>query len=505
MDREELLEYVGFFNDLSISEEDVTTDKEKANGQLKVIVTYHFKNNFYKTKELHYKRIDDLDGISHKNEILRYFKEPVYWLDIERHKWPKGSSESDLNNIVVSDMTDDPEAKEFFIKLANNLKNGYVQQITKEGRPSQYHHNLENNNHWHDLINLIKAVIDNKGKQVEDKYFIRLVFKWDGDKNTERKRATLSYDVYNGRRKLVDKLYRNIKSIHVDLRILDIEDILKYKNQIILQGPPGTGKTYTAIKIAEALTKDQEATKNEDGIEEEFYKLIQFHPAYSYEDFVRGIIPENKDGQITYITQNKVLADFAAKALEDSKKPYVLIIDEINRANLPAVLGELIYALEYRGEAVESMYKVEDSRKLVLPENLYIIGTMNTADRSVGHIDYAIRRRFAFVDMLPDPAVLGSAIKKSEVKSEAKRLFDKVEKLFTENVLVPDFRKEDVQVGHSYFIAKTVDELHMKMKYEVVPLLMEYLKDGILLSTATVDGKPIVEFINNLTNEPATT
>src|SRR5690606_14650101 len=82
-------------------------------------------------------------------------------------------------------------------------------------------------------------------------------------------------------------------------------------------------------------------------------------------------------------------------------KNYVLIIDEINRANLSSVLGELIYALEYRGEEVQSMYAVDGSNKLILPPNLYIIGTMNTADRSVGHIDYAIKRRFAFVDVLP--------------------------------------------------------------------------------------------------------
>ena len=83
-------------------------------------------------------------------------------------------------------------------------------------------------------------------------------------------------------------------------------------------------------------------------------------------------------------------------------KPYVLIIDEINRANLPAVLGELIYALEYRGEKVESMYETEeDGNVLIIPPNLYIIGTMNTSDRSVGHIDYAIRRRFAFIELLP--------------------------------------------------------------------------------------------------------
>ena len=176
-------------------------------------------------------------------------------------------------------------------------------------------------------------------------------------------------------------------------------------------------------------------------------------------------------------------------------KSYVLIIDEINRANLPSVLGELIYGLEYRGEPIESMYEVDGNREMIIPPNLYVIGTMNTADRSVGHIDYAIRRRFAFVDVLPtiDP-----------IKNElAKSMFEKVSKLFVANyteiisdkavpkraeTLMADFRPEDVWIGHSYFLTnkkggqEAIDEIKIKMKYEVLPLLKEYVKDGILRS-----------------------
>src|SRR5690606_7139407 len=97
---------------------------------------------------------------------------------------------------------------------------------------------------------------------------------------------------------------------------------------------------------------------------------------------------------------------------------YVLIIDEINRANLPAVLGELIYALEYRGEGVDSMYDLDGDTSIILPPNLYIIGTMNTADRSVGHIDYAIRRRFAFVEVLPSAEVINKVVP-DDIKSKA--------------------------------------------------------------------------------------
>ena len=157
-------------------------------------------------------------------------------------------------------------------------------------------------------------------------------------------------------------------------------------------------------------------------------------------------------------------------------KNYVLIIDEINRANLSSVLGELIYALEYRGEVVGSMYEVEGENKIILPPNLYIIGTMNTADRSVGHIDYAIRRRFAFIDILPKDLSDETGIIFDSL------LFHQVSKLFDEN-LSPEFEKKDVQLGHSYFIDKS-DEggfMDIRLEYEIKPILLEYIKDGVLI------------------------
>lgn len=190
------------------------------------------------------------------------------------------------------------------------------------------------------------------------------------------------------------------------------------------------------------------------------------------------------------------------------EKKYILVIDEINRANLSSVLGELIYALEYRNESVHSPYGIKDENnkvktELILPPNLYIIGTMNTADRSVGHIDYAIKRRFAFVDVLPEIEPVHPLIKE---------VFIKISNLFIKNFdgtsipqvieksdsLASDFRPEDIWIGHSYFICKkqgsNEDEddaiakpiLNMKLKYEIIPLLKEYIKDGILNETEQV-------------------
>jgi 5-methylcytosine-specific restriction protein B len=267
-----------------------------------------------------------------------------------------------------------------------------------------------------------------------------------------------------------------------------------------------------------ALTEEKLVSKGES-------KLIQFHPAYTYEDFVRGIIVETNDAkQPEYRVVNKVMAEFAQKALDNKSSNYVLIIDEINRANLPSVLGELIYALEYRFDpdkpdetSVESMYSLreDDSESsegkiLKLPDNLLIIGTMNTADRSVGHIDYAIRRRFAFVDVLPtiDP-----------VKNEsAKEYFKLVSEVFVSNFenvmsskatpkrsacLASDFGPEQVWIGHSYFITQLDGErgdaeIRTKMKYEVLPLIKEYVKDGILNSDPKKPDDHVQKVINEL-------
>lgn len=372
-----------------------------------------------------------------------------------------------------------------------------------------------------------------------------------------------------------------------------IIDLLHYKHQIILQGPPGTGKTREAKRIAKQLL----GLNDNDSLEgNEQFKLIQFHPSYSYEDFVRGIVaqPNETGGGIVYTAENKVLAEFAEKALKafqepikwenfrdflekekkegrevyfdegkelkynfiqnnelrylsgrnhnlagipieefcqrnlddkfDSfyknyhkwgwkfitdyfikwandfkrKKSYFLVIDEINRANLSTVLGELIYALEYRGEYVESMYAIDDDNSFTLPPNLYIIGTMNTADRSVGHIDYAIRRRFAFVNVLP---------KELEGNFD-KNLFKAVSKLFIENydeyinntdtelkrakTLSPEFKPEDVWLGQSYFIQKKYSDgkdvpMSIRWEYEIKPILLEYIKDGILIDNIKIE------------------
>ncbi|WP_243860369.1 McrB family protein [Flavobacterium poyangense] len=404
--------------------------------------------------------------------------------------------------------------------------------------------------------------------------------------------------IFEKQLKIIDTFFSQ-KAKRMDLN--EQVNILRYKKQIILQGPPGTGKTRKAKIIATEMLhlSDVEDLKNNNQ-----FKLIQFHPSYTYEDFVRGIIAKpNEEGEgILYVAENKTLGQFAMLAFKNyikssstivhnsndslfdsfvneviikidenekfmisdkvyiysiesnrfkykgdnwvthpnglnmnfselkkiinldlksrqeinknenlnsltrqhatyyqnvielykqfsnqkfservepvKEKNYVLIIDEINRANLSSVLGELIYSLEYRGEEVESIYDV-DGKNLTLPPNLYIIGTMNTADRSVGHIDYAIRRRFAFVDVLPENLKETQSLEKFDDK-----LFTEVGKLFDTN-LSPEFEKKDVQLGHSYFIDKSEEKdgvsMNIRLEYEIKPILLEYVKDGVLI------------------------
>ena len=274
-----------------------------------------------------------------------------------------------------------------------------------------------------------------------------------------------------------DTLHHNIKDDEMD------EDVklLKQFKQMIFYGPPGTGKTFNAKWTLEFLFGvDEDELPNLQG---DRWDIVQFHPSYNYEDFVRGVqVSTNDEGQIKYETKNRIFAEMCDKASRDEGNAYALIIDEINRANVSSVLGELIYALEYRGESVSTPYEIIGSRLLTIPPNLYIIGTMNTADRTIGALDYAVRRRFAFVHCPPDESLIKDA--------EAKSVFSKVKHIFAD-FLSPDFDAADVKIGHSYFMAAG-EELRGKIQYQVIPILEEYVKDGVLLPEAKEEIKELL-------------
>ena len=259
------------------------------------------------------------------------------------------------------------------------------------------------------------------------------------------------------------------------------EKRFKYKGDNWTAHPNGLNMNFAELQkiISLKLNSRKEINKSE-----YLNSLTRQHATYYH-----NLIELYKN----YILENPVTKE------EKTLKNYILIIDEINRANLSSVLGELIYALEYRGEEVESMYEVDGSQKLILPPNLYIIGTMNTADRSVGHIDYAIRRRFAFIEILPTALVDNKEIYFNTIG------YNLIANLFNSENVSPEFEIQDVQIGHSYFIAKKIDAISetardeiftMKMQYEVLPILEEYVKDGILVGK--VGELSIRNFIKSL-------
>ena len=176
----------------------------------------------------------------------------------------------------------------------------------------------------------------------------------------------------------------------------DIETLLNDKRQVIFQGPPGTGKTFVARALADCLAGANKRVR-----------LVQFHPSYAYEDFVQGFRPALRDGQPGFELRDGPLVDAAKRAKAEPGAKHFLVIDEINRGNLAKVFGELYFLLEYRDAELRLLYS---DKPFTLPDNLYIIGTMNTADRSIALVDLALRRRFHFVEFHPDkPPVQGGA------------------------------------------------------------------------------------------------
>jgi hypothetical protein len=202
-----------------------------------------------------------------------------------------------------------------------------------------------------------------------------------------------------------------------------------------------------------------------------------------------------------YETVNKVLGNISELAINHPKTNFFLIIDEINRANLATVFGELIYGLEYRNESVATPYAVNNNNRISIPDNLYIIGTMNTADKSIGGIDYAIRRRFLFFEQLPDENVirnykLEDGDEQIALNEKAIKLFRQVANIFQGDYLSSEYRCEDVQIGHTYFLVDSEDKLLRRFEYQIIPILKEYYKDGIISFTPSESIEGFMGFMN---------
>jgi 5-methylcytosine-specific restriction protein B len=242
----------------------------------------------------------------------------------------------------------------------------------------------------------------------------------------------------------------------------EVHDLLRKRRFVVLQGPPGTGKTRLADEVRRSFFGGTGMT-------------VQFHPAVTYEDFVVGLSPDAKESALRFTVREGWLTSAARLAEE---QPFVLVIDEVNRADLGKVLGEAIYLFEpdevggERARHVRLPHPVNGRTELTLSENLYVLATMNTADRSIASIDLAIRRRFAFVTVPPNREVIAA-----QNLPLALQVFDWISDVFVEHAPGETLH---LMPGHAYFLARSERELRDRLRYEVIPLLDEYLHQGFL-------------------------
>lgn len=245
-----------------------------------------------------------------------------------------------------------------------------------------------------------------------------------------------------------------------------LRQLLKVKKNLILQGAPGVGKTFLAKRLAYSIMEEKDYNR---------VLMVQFHQSYSYEDFIMGFRPD-KEG---FTIKEGVFYNFCKKAGEDLENPYFFIIDEINRGNLSKIFGELFMLLENdkRGVKLGLLYRDEE---FSIPKNVHIIGMMNTADRSLAMMDYALRRRFSFFEIKPGFKSNGFTQYKDQLSdSKFNRMLEVVENL-NNDIAIDDALGSGFMVGHSYFCNLEKDKeysLSHIIEYEVIPLLKEYWFD----------------------------
>ncbi len=248
----------------------------------------------------------------------------------------------------------------------------------------------------------------------------------------------------------------------------------------ILYGAPGTGKTYSTAQYALSILENKKITdytsetrenimlKYNGYIKSGHIVFTTFHQSYGYEDFIQGIRPDTKTGEMKFKTVDGIFKRIASTAMNAPDEDFVIIIDEINRANISKVFGELITLIEADkrwGEENAVSVILPSGELFAVPNNLYILGTMNSADKSISLIDAALRRRFQFVEFEPNLDLIEDETLKSVLKKLNEGLCDKLQ-------------STDLLVGHSYFINKTVEDICEIMNNSIIPLLYEYFFDS---------------------------
>jgi len=248
------------------------------------------------------------------------------------------------------------------------------------------------------------------------------------------------------------------------VRARHLVSLVQRWHQILFQGPPGTGKTFVAEALSRLLAGDEEGR----------VEVVQFHPSYAYEDFIEGIRPRVTEGSdLAYEVRKGIFMRLADRAKEYPEDSFFLVVDELNRANLPRVFGELLYALEYRGSQHPFRLPYSGAESYI-PENITVIATMNTADRSIALVDAAIRRRFRHVNFDPDPAVLKSWLEAHGLGALTQHAVARLEAL---NKELSELLDRDRLIGHTYLMRSDLGDVGLQAVWDedIEPVLNEHL------------------------------
>lgn len=290
-----------------------------------------------------------------------------------------------------------------------------------------------------------------------------------------------------------------------------IKSALERKGQIILYGPPGTGKTYWAERAASEIASRYNMGKGFGDLSDDekndilgndgppgFVRICSFHPAYGYEDFLEGYKPEENNGQMTFKLMDGIFKKLCEDAQKNSKQRFFLIIDEINRGDIPRIFGELITVLEKNKRGKTIILPLSRSSFRV-PENVYIIGTMNTADRSIALLDTALRRRFGFIELMPDSSILGIVMVAGIPLGP---WLDSLNQQICEYI-GNDAR--NLQIGHSYLMEKDhpiseFSTFSRIIQEDIIPLLEEYCYEDYI-TLEKILGKGLIDVQNRRTRQ----
>lgn len=399
--------------------------------------------------------VTDLKGFSSKEEIKEYMKkvyDPSYSYKNNAHCLWQFANEIKVGDVIF--------VKKGMHKIIGKgiVTSDYIYDTSR----STYKHirkvDWQNKGEWEHPGQAVMKTLTNISAYPDYVQKLLALFAEDTSEEVSEQKE-IKYPLYS-KDDFLNEVYMDEDTYNT------LTELLEAKYNVILQGAPRVGKTFAAKRLAYSIMGQKDTSR---------VAMVQFHQSYSYEDFIQGYRP-SKDG---FELENGTFYKFCKEAEEDNERPYFFIIDEINRGNLSKILGELMMLIEKdkRGEKIKLLYSNE---WFTVPQNVRIIGMMNTADRSLALMDYALRRRFAFFDFapaFPSEGFKNYLAEKNSPKLES--LITAVESL-NNTISADESLGDGFRIGHSYFCTdgEITDEwLKSVVEYEVIPLIKEYWFD----------------------------